>query len=82
VANPAASSGLQLGNATVGIGGLGKWQALLGVAADPGEQEKHFDYHDFLVGDNLPVIITATTAISIDMILAYGIVTTANWPQE
>jgi hypothetical protein len=69
-------------NLQAGATNIGGWIYLLGVAADPGMQEKNFDYQDYAIGDNLAVSLIANVAIGLEYIITYGIVTTANWPQE
>lgn len=74
---PAAASNIDFGTVS---GGLTLGAIVVSIAG--GAQSDHELVYDGgrLVGDNLPVFITCSTAATLSVTITYSIVTTANWP--
>jgi hypothetical protein len=78
-AAPAATCLLSLGTVSSGAT-LYRLAIILAAAATPLLQSETMPWDDYLVGDNLPVIITASQGMSTEAVVTYSIVTTALWP--
>lgn len=76
---PAAATLLELGTAS-GSATLYRSAILAPLAAEPEGDKPPMVWDDYLVGDNLPVYITASAIVSIELVLTYCIVITALWP--
>lgn len=76
---PAAVTGLTFGTTLTGSQ-LGAW--VLDVAAAGAIDNFALDFQDFLVGDNLPVDMSASTVAGSTFWgkITYSVVATANWP--
>lgn len=75
---PVASTAILLGNAS-GDQSYFRVAQILPAAATP-EKDAFWDWDDYAIPTNTPVIITGTAAASVAVTITYSVVTTANWP--